>query len=322
MSKSTTYGMMPLFAQTWNLDLLKEVGVALGQDALSNNVQGLYAPAINLHRSPFGGRVFEYFSEDPILSGKLAAAKIEGTSSQGLYTTIKHFALNDQETNRSSQCSIWADEQTMREIYLKAFEIAIKTPKTTIKYISNNNGTVATKVIKAANGIMASQANIGMTPGHAHYTLLTSLLRDEWGFEGLVYTDYWFWSDFANPANGNVLRDACFRAGSDVYLSMGIAGMVDLTDKESATALFTYRRAIKNLSYVVANSNVMNGLVSGSKIVYELATWQIIIIVVDIVIGLLDALFITLYILRGLDEKKNPDKYKNKKRDRLQIKNN
>lgn len=313
MTKTATYGMMPLLASTWNVDLLEKVGEALGREGLANNVQGLYGPAINLHRSPFCGRIFEYFSEDPLLSGKLAAAEISGAGKMGLTCYFKHFALNDQEFNRSNLLSVWADEQTMRELYFKAFEIAVKEARCSINYISDNNGTISTKIIKACTGIMPTQANIGAVPGHANYALLTELLRGEWGFNGTVTTDYWVWAATgANAKKANTLRDASFRAGSDIYLCMGMP-TISVNDKSSATALWVYRRNVKNLCYTVVNSAAMQGIVSGVKVSYGISPWKIGLIVANIVIDSATIGVILWIVLRTLDEKKNPKKYKQSK---------
>lgn len=313
MTKTATYGMMPLLASTWNVDLLEEVGEALGREGLANNVQGLYGPAINLHRSPFCGRIFEYFSEDPLLSGKLAAAEISGAGKMGLTCYLKHFALNDQEFNRSSLLSVWADEQTMRELYFRAFEVAVKEAKCSIRYISDNSGTISTKTIRACTGIMPTQANIGAVPGHANYALLTELLRDEWGFHGAVTTDYWFWTATgSNAKKANTLRDATFRAGSDIYLCMG-APTISVNDKSSATALSVYRRNIKNLCYAVVNSAAMQGIVSGATVTYGLSPWQIGLVVANVIVDAATIGMAVWVVLRALDEKKHPEKYENSK---------
>lgn len=286
MTKTATYPMVPLLASTWNVELAEEMGEALGQEGLFNGVQGWYAPAVNLHRSPFCGRIFEYFSEDPLLSGKMAAAQISGAGKYGMICYLKHFAINDQETNRSNLLSVWADEQTMRELYFKPFEIAVKEARCEIRYIADDEGTEATKVIQACTGIMASQANIGGVPGHANYALLTELLREEWGFEGVVSTDYWFW--VASGKSGklaNSLRDASFRAGSDVYLCMGMPG-ISVNDKSSPAALQAYRENIRHLAYAVVNSAAMQGISAGAEVHYAMSPWRIWLYAADGVIFL------------------------------------
>ncbi len=132
MTASSSFGFAPLMAATWNTDLLYAVGAAFGQESLANGINGWYCPAINLHRSKFSGRVFEYYSEDPVLSGTLAASVISGAGDQGMFCYVKHFALNETDTGRAELIATWADEQTMRELYLKAFEIAIEDARMTI----------------------------------------------------------------------------------------------------------------------------------------------------------------------------------------------
>lgn len=178
-------------ACTWNTELAERIGEVVGEEAADIGTNVWYAPAVNIHRSPMGGRNFEYFSEDPLISGKMAAAIIRGCSSQDLITTIKHFALNDQESHRNGIFT-WADEQTMREIYLKAFEIAIKESD--------------------CAGVMSGYDRIGTKWCGANSALLNDLLREEWGFDGYVISDYdsnFFGQGYMNPAiavyNGNDL---------------------------------------------------------------------------------------------------------------------
>ncbi|MBR4728595.1 MAG: glycoside hydrolase family 3 protein [Clostridia bacterium] len=156
-------------ACTWNIELAEAVGAAVGMESADIGTDIWYAPAVNLHRNPRGGRNFEYFSEDPLLSGKLAAAMINGCSSEGLVVTIKHFALNDQESHRNGVFT-WADEQTMRELYLKAFEIAIKESD--------------------CAGVMSAYNRIGPDWCGGCKALLIDLLRAEWGFDGFVVSDF------------------------------------------------------------------------------------------------------------------------------------
>lgn len=156
-------------ACTWNQALAAEMGKSVGREARAIGTDIWYAPGVNLHRNPMGGRNFEYFSEDPLLSGKMAAAVIGGAQEEGLMVTVKHFALNDQESHRSGVFT-WADEQTMRELYLKAFEIPIKETR--------------------CCGVMSAFNRIGVTWCGASAPLLNGLLRGEWGFEGFVVSDF------------------------------------------------------------------------------------------------------------------------------------
>lgn len=165
----TAYPCETAIACTWNIEISKRIGIAVGKEADDIGTDIWYAPAVNIHRNPRGGRNFEYFSEDPLISGKMAASMINGCSSEGLVVTLKHFALNDQESNRNGIYT-WADEQTMREIYLKAFEIAIKESD--------------------CSGIMSAYNRIGADWCGGKSSLLIDLLRNEWGFDGFVVSDF------------------------------------------------------------------------------------------------------------------------------------
>lgn len=318
MPASSTFPMMPLVSATWNVDLVKKMGNAIGREGLAHNIQGLYAPAINLHRGPFCGRVFEYFSEDPLLSGQLARYEIEGAADAGMVMYVKHFAGNDQETGRSNLMSVWIDEQTFRELYLKPFEIAVKESKTNIDYIKDENGTHANKTIRACMGVMSAQMNLGAVPGHANYALQTSLLRDEWGFTGTITTDYWFWVNFTGSnEKENKLRDLIFRSGADLYLCMDVSSFLPgatVVDKTSSTAINTYRRCIKNVAYTAANSAAMQGICAGTLISYKMSPWKVVLIIVDVLIGLAVAGGVVWIVLRSLDYKKHPENYKQKQK--------
>ncbi|MCQ2474978.1 MAG: glycoside hydrolase family 3 C-terminal domain-containing protein [Clostridia bacterium] len=165
----TAYPCETAIACTWNTELAQRIGAAVGMEAEDIGTDIWYAPAVNIHRNPRGGRNFEYFSEDPLISGKMSAAMINGCSSEGLVVTLKHFALNDQESNRNGIYT-WADEQTMREIYLKAFEIAVKESD--------------------CAGIMSAYNRIGADWCGGKSALLIDLLRNEWGFDGFVVSDF------------------------------------------------------------------------------------------------------------------------------------
>lgn len=166
---ATAYPCVTAMACTWNTDLMEKLGEGVGKEGRDMGTDIWYAPAVNLHRNPAGGRNYEYFSEDPVISGKMASAMIKGCHTEGLMVTIKHFALNEQDTNRKG-VSTWADEQTIRELYLKAFEIPIKETQ--------------------CKGVMSSYNRIGTTWCGGHGELLNGVLRGEWGFEGFVVSDY------------------------------------------------------------------------------------------------------------------------------------
>jgi len=213
------------FACTWNKDLAKQFGEMIGDMAHDMHVAGWYAPAINIHRGAFSGRTFEYFSEDSLLSGVMASHEIAGAKEKGVYSFMKHFALNDQETNRTNMVCTWADEQAIREIYLKPFEMSVKEG--------------------GAQAVMSSFNYIGYTYAGASNNLLNTVLRDEWGFKGFVLTDYFGGYGYQNG-------DQEIRNGNDSMLATTKITN-HITDK-SATSVKAMRTAAHNILYTAANS--------------------------------------------------------------------
>lgn len=213
------------FACTWNKDLAKQFGEMIGDMAHDMRVAGWYAPAMNIHRGAFSGRTFEYFSEDSLLSGVMASNEIAGAKEKGVYSFMKHFALNDQETNRTNMVCTWADEQAIREIYLKPFEMSVKEG--------------------GAQAVMSSFNYIGYTYAGASNNLLNTVLRDEWGFKGFVLTDYF--GDYGYQ-NG----DQEIRNGNDSMLATTKITN-HITDK-SATSVKAMRTATHNILCTAANS--------------------------------------------------------------------
>ena len=242
---------------TWNVSLAERMGELVGEEALVGNEKGdgmpytgWYAPAVNIHRSPFGGRNWEYYSEDGLLSGKLAASVVSGASKKGVNCYLKHFAVNDQETDREyNGILVWANEQSMREIYLKPFEIAVKEG--------------------GATGMMSSFNRIGMTWAGGSYALLTEVLRNEWGFRGAVITDY--------SMNTYTQVDLMLRAGGDLFLTQATK---TFAKEDDATQITLLRQATKNVLYTTANSNVMSIRVDG----YKSPVWVVVMICVDVAI--------------------------------------
>ena len=312
MTKSCSFGFQPLMASTWNPELLYEVGCALGKEGLAHGISGWYSPGINLHRSFFSGRVFEYYSEDPVLSGRLAERLVSGAGDQGLYCYLKHFALNDTETGRASLICTWADEQAMRELYLRPFEIAVKGARMTVRYTTDDAGTVGERTMRAATAMMASQNGVGTQLGHTNYALLTEVLRGEWGFEGMVISDCWVWG-------GNNHRDLTLRVGCDTYLSMYMAAMWSITDYDSPTARACMRRALHNIGYAVANSNALQGMAPGSAAVTATSPWKYGVAAVDAVALLLVAGGTALMVRRTRDEREHPERYKRGKRAQAKL---
>lgn len=216
-------------ASTWNTDLATKMGICVGEFANTQNVHGWYAPAMNGHRSPFAGRNFEYYSEDGFLSGKLAAATVVGARSQGIWVYIKHFALNEQELHRDENGILtFANEQSIREVYLKPFEIAVKDGD--------------------ATGVMSSFNRIGTVWSGASRALCTNVLRNEWGFQGAVITDFYmnFGTTYMNALQGVL-------AGNDLYLNPFQAEAVSEKEiMQNPQLAQATRNAVKNILYMTS----------------------------------------------------------------------
>ncbi|MBQ6462789.1 MAG: glycoside hydrolase family 3 C-terminal domain-containing protein [Pseudobutyrivibrio sp.] len=275
-----------LVAATWNEDLATEYGITVGNEAVIAEVDGWYAPGCDLHRTAFGGRNFEYYSEDPLISGKTCAATIKGTSSKGLTTMFKHFALNDVETHRieNGPC-VWANEQAMRELYLKAFEIAIKEPVTEIKYL-DAEGNSLTKTIRGSVGVMSSFNRIGSVWSGACGSLMNGVLRDEWGFLGTVITDY----------NGNAYMNVEWGVtnGNDLMLANASTLPSKFADTSNPSTQKYMRQACKNIIYMHVNSNTVNHLSDGTTIEYKMAPWRMAMYGVIALFAILGIVFIIL----------------------------
>ncbi|MDR1093524.1 MAG: glycoside hydrolase family 3 C-terminal domain-containing protein [Clostridiales bacterium] len=256
-SSLTRFATAPVVASTWNTELAYELGKMIGEQGLWGNsdlglgvksYNGWYSPAMNTHRSPMDGRYTEYYSEDGVLAGLVAANTSLGARSKGAYVYMKHFALhedggtlrgamfNTTDVGKTSGMSVWCDEQAMREVYFKPFQIMVEKG--------------------ACIAAMSSFSRIGSTWAGGSYALLTQVLRDEWGFNGMVVTDIAIYT-FCNPQQ-------MVRAGGDFVLSAAGLGLVLpgvslLNDAQSntPTQLAAIRKAAKNILYVTVNSNAM-----------------------------------------------------------------
>ena len=228
-----------VLACTWNQDLAREYGEEMGKMARELDVAGWYAPGINLHRNPFGGRNYEYYSEDAVLTGRMAGNAVAGAEDQGVYSYIKHFALYD---GNYKMVSIWSNEQAIREIYLKPFEICVK-----------NYG---------ADAVMASWNFLGTKWTGENASLLNTVLRDEWGFRGMVESDY-----FRDNGHGFMNADAALANGLDAMLSTYGSGpnLPHDHNSPSASTVQYLRRASKNILYTVVNSWVYEDGVTASS---------------------------------------------------------
>lgn len=268
-----------VIASTWSKDLAYQMGKIVGETGLwgdvgGNNLPytGWYAPAVNIHRSPFSGRNYEYYSEDAVLSGKLAVNVINGAMQKGVYTDLKHFALNDQETNRGGVAT-YCTEQALREIYLKPFEIAVKGLDNPEEVPSAAADGIVEYV--GSHGIMSSFNRIGTRWTGGDYRLITSILRVEWGFNGLVISDY---------KTSNAVMDArqMVYAGNDLILtSIEDYRWLDASSS-SEQDVNILRNAAHNILYAVANSNSVNVDIVG----YRLEWWITALIVVDCVVAI------------------------------------
>ncbi len=243
-----------MIANTWNVDIADAFGQSIGKMADEMGVSGWYAPAMNIHRSAFAGRNFEYYSEDPFLSGKIASTAVAGAEKEGVYAYIKHFALNDQETNRNNQLCTWFSEQSAREIYLKPFEMCVKEG--------------------GAKAVMSAFNFYGTIPAGACPEVLNNILRDEWGFRGFVLTDYY-------GVYGYQDADRMIRNGNDCMLVAYDTETNHLTDTESATSVKAMRQACKNIMYTVVNSRAYDA----ENLQTGLLGWQVVAIVIDVVLA-------------------------------------
>jgi beta-glucosidase len=200
----------------------------------------------------------------------------------------------------------------MRELYFRPFEIALKEARKTVRYTSDDSGAVAEKVMRAGTAVMASQTCVGTMIGHCSYALLHDILREEWGFEGMVISDYWVW-------NGNNHRDLAMRAGCDTYLCMSVPAMWSISDYDSPTARACMRRAIHNLAYTVTNSSAMQGMVPGAVQKTAESPWWGIIRGVDVVAAALVAGGVALIARRTKAEREHPELYRRSKRKQAKL---
>lgn len=219
-------------AQTWNGKLQYAMAEAMAREADEYDIDVWYAPGMNIHRSPLGARNFEYFSEDPLVSGRTAASLIDGAASQGMTVTIKHFAMNNQDTNRTGVFT-WANEQAIREIYLKSFEIAVKEA--------------------SPYGAMSAMNRIGHTWCGANPALLKDLLRREWGFRGFVVTDITI---------GDYMRaEDCVTSGNDLMLFLTSGkhkkNIKEAYKRDPAGIARGLRDSVHNISYMVLQTRAM-----------------------------------------------------------------
>jgi beta-glucosidase len=267
-----------MVASTWNLELAEAMGEHIGAEAKAYGVTGWYAPAMNVHRTAFAGRNFEYYSEDGLFSGKMAAAVTKGFQSHGGYVYIKHFALNDQETNRTFGVLTWSNEQAIREVYLKPFEIAVKEG--------------------GAKAVMSSFNSIGNKWAGADDGLLKEVLRNEWGFAGHVITDFYMNGGGIN-AYPYMNVELAVRNGNDLMLTGAAPMGVPEVNTSSNDTLWALRDSAHNILNTTANSSAIEGGLST-----DTPQWIVITIIVDVllVLGIATAIFFVFRTSKKRDE--------------------
>ncbi len=245
-----------VISATFNKDLAYRFGESIGKMADEMDVSGWYAPAMNIHRTAFAGRNFEYYSEDGMLSGLIAAQAVKGAASQGVYAYMKHFALNDQEGNRCGMLCTWSNEQAIREVYLKPFEKCVKDAD--------------------CKAVMSSFNYIGNRWAGGCSELLIDVLRGEWGFDGFVETDYF-------GVYGYMSSDMAIRNGTDTMLVNYPTETNNVSFRDTNGAQQAMRTSAKNILYVVANSRAYydDNLNPG------MAGWRKLLIGADVILGAL-----------------------------------
>ena len=276
--KGINYPVQEYIAQTWNKEIAAKQGNLFGREARVGGIAGMYAPAANIHRTPYSGRNFEYYSEDGFLSGQMAAKVIHAGREQGIFMYMKHFALNDQDQFRGENTTslmTWSNEQAIREIYVKPFEIAVKEGN--------------------ATAIMTSFNRIGATWTGASKALLTDLLRTEWGFKGSTITDLHmhYGVSFAgvNYDEWWMNSEQGIRAGQDSWLVLADVGIRPELDLENATTQNAMRESVKHIIYTVAQSNVSPNVVE--------PTWFYIALPIDIAVGVLIAAYAVFIVVKA-----------------------
>lgn len=244
-----------MIACTWNQDLAQQYGEMMGKMCREMNIAGWYAPGMNTHRTPFGARNYEYFSEDGTLAGYISAAAVQGAAEQGVYAYIKHFAL--YEMNAKMVC-VWSNEQAIREIYLKPFEISVK--------------------VGDAHAVMVSWSFIGIKWSGENSNLLNTVLRDEWGFQGFTLTDF-----FRNNGHGFMNADAGLANGVDAMLSTYAGGPNVVQNPDAASSVKYMRQACKNVMYTVVNS----WMYEDDGVSTSMPVWQKAVIGADVAAGVI-----------------------------------
>lgn len=251
---SVGFSCSVMIACTWSQQIAHDFGGSIGIMADEMGVSSWYVPAMNTHRSAFAGRNFEYYSEDGYLSSAIASNAVSGVREHGVYAYMKHFVLNDTEDRRNDMICVWVNEQAIREIYLKPFELAVKGG--------------------GADAVMSSFNYIGTEWAGGNNALCNTVLRGEWGFRGMVLTDYF-------GVYGYMNSDQAIRNGTDFCLVAYDESTNHVVDTASATGVLAMRQASKNILYTVVNSRAYDP----ANLNTGLAGWQIAAIVIDVVLA-------------------------------------
>ena len=263
-----------VIASTWNKELAQTWGECMGKISQEMGAEGWYAPGMNTHRTAFGARNYEYFSEDGVLAGNMGAKAVEGARKYGVYSYIKHFALYE---GNAKMVSVWSNEQAIREIYLKPFEISVKQG--------------------GANAVMVSWSFLGDKWTGESSNLMNTVLRDEWGFRGMALTDF-----FRNNGHGFMNADAALANGVDAMLSTFNGEENNVANPEHPTAVLQMRNACKNVMYTVVSSWAYDGEHEETG----MENWKKAGIGIDIVIALFIA-GMEVLVIRGYKKRKNAE---------------
>ena len=263
-----------VIASTWNKNLAQTWGECMGKISQEMGAEGWYAPGMNTHRTAFGARNYEYFSEDGVLSGNMGAKAVEGARKYGVYSYIKHFAMYE---GNAKMVSVWSNEQAIREIYLKPFEISVKQG--------------------GANAVMVSWSFLGDKWTGESSNLMKTVLRDEWGFRGMALTDF-----FRNNGNGFMNADAALANGVDAMLSTFNGEENNVANPEHPTSVLQMRNACKNVMYTVVSSWAYDGKHKETS----MENWKKAAIGIDVVIVLFMA-GMEVLVIRGYKKRKNAE---------------
>lgn len=258
-----SYPTETVIASTWNTELTEKVGNSFGEEGLWGGGVGWYGPAANIHRTPYSGRNFEYYSEDGFISGKLAEAEMHGAMKKGVIPYLKHFFLNDQETNRIGVCT-FSNEQALREVYLRAFQYAFETTG---------------EDDPSCSGVMGAFNRLGMVWTGHHSNLWKNVMENEWGFTGNVTTD------FGQKPQSLMEPQLAYEAGTNIFCTSGNS-FTPIIEEKAATdlkLLTNLRESTHRVLYNFANSLAMNGMTSDSKIVQVRVWYENVLLALTIV---------------------------------------